>query len=465
MSGSPPDPSRRRFFRQFAGEVAASAAQVVGAVAEIRDRSAAEAQVLLGGPAGGATAGPAGSATRGAGSRGAATGVAANPAGPTPPGAAPTGFRTPFRFEADEVLLVIDQRALPDELVELPVRNAYDGARVIRDMAVRGAPAIGQVAALSLALTGRLARNAPPRSRDQIIRAAAKKLDEARPTAVNLGWAVGRVMDAHAAAAESGATGPEIGAAMRAEAERIVAEATDDHGRLADHGLAVLPDVGDRALQLLTHCNTGPLACGQFGTALGVVQAAHTAERTLHVWVDETRPHLQGARLTAWELAQAGVPHTLIPDVAAASLMAAGRVDAILVGADRVAANGDVANKVGTYPLAVLAARHGVPFYVCAPISSVDLGTPDGAAIPIEERPPEEVTEVRGHRIAPAGTAVWNPAFDVTPAELITGIVTEEGVLRPPFEPALRAAAASRAARREPAPAPQPRPGPGREPA
>ena len=177
------------------------------------------------------------------------------------------------------------------------------------------------------------------------------------------------------AAADAGATGPEIAAAMRAEAERIVAEATDDHGRLADHGLAALPDVGDRALRILTHCNTGPLACGQFGTALGVVQAAHHAERPLHVWVDETRPYLQGARLTAWELAQAGVPHTLIPDVAAASLMAAGKVDVILVGADRVAANGDAANKVGTYPLAVLAARHGVPFYVCAPISSVDLDT------------------------------------------------------------------------------------------
>jgi methylthioribose-1-phosphate isomerase len=194
----------------------------------------------------------------------------------------------------------------------------------------------------------------------------------------------------------------------------------------------------DRPLNILTHCNTGPLACGQFGTALGVVQVAHHAGREIHVWVDETRPYLQGARLTAWELLQAGVPHTLIPDVAAGALMRAGEVDVVLVGADRIAANGDTANKVGTYPLAVLAARHGIPFYVVAPLSSVDVDTPDGDAIPIEERSADEVLELRGMRIAPVGTAARNPAFDVTPAELLTGIVTEEGVLTGPFEPAFR---------------------------
>ena len=172
---------------------------------------------------------------------------------------------------------------------------------------------------------------------------------------------------------------------------------------------------------MLTHCNTGPLGAGQFGTALGVVQAAHHAERPIHVWVDETRPYLQGARLTAWELDQAGVPHTLIPDAAAGSLMARGDVDVILVGADRIAANGDTANKVGTYPLAVLAERHGIPFYVVAPLSSVDLATADGAAIPIEERLADEVTTIRGVRIAPSATMVWNPAFDVTPAALDHG--------------------------------------------
>ncbi|HET7472591.1 MAG TPA: S-methyl-5-thioribose-1-phosphate isomerase, partial [Candidatus Limnocylindrales bacterium] len=211
-------------------------------------------------------------------------------------------------------------------------------------------------------------------------------------------------------------------------------------------------------LRILTHCNTGPLACGQFGTALGIVQAAHFAERDIQVWVDETRPYLQGARLTAWELEQAGVPHTLIPDVAAGYLMSKGEVDVILVGADRIAANGDTANKVGTYPLAVLAARHQIPFYVVAPTTSVDLETASGGEIEIEERPADEVLVVRGHRIAPRGTDVRNPAFDVTPAELITGIVTEEGVVRAPFAEGLRAAVDGAAARWAPTRTPLPRP-------
>ena len=436
MSGTPPDPSRRRFFRQFAGDVVANAAHVVGAIGAVRDQTAAEAESLL----------------RGNGVVGSAVSPGTSNASDGPARAVgipnPTGFRTPFRFESDQVLLVIDQRALPDTLIELPVKSGHDGARVIRDMAVRGAPAIGQVAALSLALSGWLARNAPPNVRRQLVQSAARSLNESRPTAINLGWAVRRVLARFEALDALEASGPDMAAAMRNEAERIVAEATDDHGRLADAGLAVLPDVGARELRLLTHCNTGPLACGQFGTALGVIQAAHHAERAVHVWVDETRPYLQGARLTAWELAQTGVPHTLIPDVAAGSLMASGEVDAILVGADRIAANGDTANKVGTYSLAVLAKHHGIPFYVCAPLSSVDLSAPDGAAIPIEERPAEEVTTIRGMRIAPAGTAVRNPSFDVTPAALITGLVTEEGVLRSPFGPALAGAMVVREARR-----------------
>lgn len=432
MSGTPPDPSRRRFFRQFAGDVVANAAQVVGAIGAVRDQTAADAESLL----------------RGNGTMAAESAPSSDGPARATGIANPTGFRTPFRFESDQVLLVIDQRALPDTLVELPIKSAHDGARVIRDMAVRGAPAIGQVAALSLALSGWLARNAPPHVRRTLIQSAARSLVESRPTAINLGWAVRRVMGRFEALDALEASGPDMAAAMRSEAELIVAEATDDHGRVADAGLAILPDVGDRELRILTHCNTGPLACGQFGTALGVIQAAHHAERPLHVWVDETRPYLQGARLTAWELEQAGVPHTLIPDVAAGSLMAAGEVDAILVGADRVAANGDTANKVGTYSLAVLAAYHGIPFYICAPLSSVDLATPDGSAIPIEERPAEEVTTFRGTRVAPAGTIVRNPAFDVTPADLITGIVTDEGVLRAPFGPALATAMAERDTRR-----------------
>jgi methylthioribose-1-phosphate isomerase len=238
---------------------------------------------------------------------------------------------------------------------------------------------------------------------------------------------------------------------MRAEADAIVSEATTDHGRLATFGLALLPSFEDRPVRVLTHCNTGPLSCGQYGTALGIVQAAHHAERPIHVWVTETRPYLQGARLTAWELAQAGVAHSLIADSAAGHLMARGEVDVVLVGADRVVANGDIANKVGTYMLAVLAARHGIPFYVCAPTSSVDLDTPDGGAIEIEERKADEVLEFRGVRIAPPGTLVRNPAFDMTPAELIGAIVTEEGVLRPPFADGLREATERARARWAPA--------------
>ena len=437
---APPDPSRRQFFRRFAGEVVTSAAQVVGAVTELRDRSAAEAATLLGEPlASSSTPGPGVAA----GMAGRNTGAGASGAG-----AAPTGFRTPFRFESDNVLLLIDQRKLPDALEEVPVRSASDAATAIRLMVVRGAPAIGQVAAIGLALTARIAARSQPHARRAILEGAANSLRNARPTAVNLRWAVDRLMDRYRAIGALSPDGEAIATALHDEAMAIVAEATDDHGRLAEAGLALLPATPGRPLRILTHCNTGPLACGAYGTALGIVQAAHAADRPLHVWVDETRPYLQGARLTAWELRQAGVDHTLIPDMAAGPLMAGGEVDVILVGADRIAANGDTANKIGTYTLAVLAARHGIPFVVCAPLSSVDLSTPDGARIPIEDRPAIEVTEVRGLRIAPEGTAVRNPSFDVTPAELISAIVTEEGALVAPFEPALRAAMARREARR-----------------
>jgi methylthioribose-1-phosphate isomerase len=314
-------------------------------------------------------------------------------------------------------------------------------------MVVRGAPAIGAVAAIGLALTAAKMRSSKPYARRATLRGGANALINSRPTAINLRWAVDRVMARYNEIGDLSEDGEAIATATRDEADAIVMEATTDHGRLATYGLAVLPTPEGRPVRVLTHCNTGPLACGQFGTALGVVQAAHHAQRPIHVWVDETRPYLQGARLTTWELAQAGVPHTLIPDVAAGHLMATGEVDVILVGADRVAANGDTANKVGTYTLAVLAARHRIPFYVCAPTSSVDLDTPEGSAIVIEERKPEEVLEFRGVRIAPPGTQVRNPAFDVTPAELVSGIITEEGVIRAPFDANLRAASAAARAR------------------
>src|SRR5207247_3236891 len=388
----PVDPSRRQFFRRFAGEVMTSAATVVGAVTELRNRSAAEASVLLGER----PAPPQGNGVSGA--------VAAPPGANITEDGVAAVFRTPFRFESDNVLLVIDPRKPPDALVEMPVRSASDASNAIRLMVVRGAPAIGQVAAIGLALTARIAAKSHPHARRAILEGQADSLRNARPTAINLRWAVDRLMARYHAMGELSPEGAEIDSARDDEAMAIVAEANEDHGRLAEAGLAILPATDGRPLNVLTHCNTGPLACGQFGTALGVVQAAHAAERPLHVWVDETRPYLQGSRLTAWELQQAGVEHTLIPDMAAGPLMAQGEVDVILVGADRIVANGDTANKIGTYTLAVLAARHEVPFVVCAPLSSVDLETPDGSAIPIEDRAAAEVTEIRGTRIAPEGT-------------------------------------------------------------
>lgn len=419
------DLGRRRFFRAFAGELIQTAATVAGAAQALQRASAEAASAILD---------PDRTAAR----------PDEAPAGGAGGSAGPGGFRTSFR-EDDGVLYLVDQRRLPDALVEYTCRSAGEVAFAIREMVVRGAPAIGAAAAIGLALTAAKMRGSKPYARRATLRGGANALINARPTAVNLRWAVERVMARYNEIGDLSADGEAIAAAMRDEADAIVMEATTDHGRLATYGLEVLPTPEDRPVRVLTHCNTGPLACGQFGTALGVVQAAHHADRPIHVWVGETRPYLQGARLTTWELAQAGVAHALIPDVAAGHLMATGEVDVVLVGADRVAANGDTANKVGTYTLAVLAARHGIPFYVCAPTSSVDLATPTGADIAIEERKPEEVLEFRGVRIAPPGTQVRNPSFDVTPAELISGIVTEEGVIRPPFGENL--CAASEAAR------------------
>ena len=410
------DLGRRRFFRAFAGELVQTAATVAGAAQALQRASAEAASVILS-PSSLEVDEPPGRAVS----------------------AGPSGFRTPFRLDGD-TLHLIDQRRLPDALVETECRSAAEVAFAIRQMVIRGAPAMGQAAAIGLALSANRVRETRPYARRATLRGAANALVNARPTAVNVRWAVDRVMARYEEIGELSEDGDAIADAMREEADRIVFEATTDHGRLAEYGLTELETPADRPLRILTHCNTGPLACGQFGTALGIVQAAHHAGREVHVWVDETRPYLQGARLTAWELAQAGVPYTLIADVAAGHLMATGEVDVVLVGADRVAANGDTANKVGTYTLAVLAARHGIPFYVCAPLSSVDLDTADGSAIPIEERPADEVLKVRGTLLAPPDAAARNPAFDITPAELIGGIITEEGVIRAGFEDGLRAA-------------------------
>jgi methylthioribose-1-phosphate isomerase len=438
---------RRRFFRAMAGDAVRTAATLVGAAGALRDTTQEMANDLL------ADAPPPAAVHH-------ATAV------PQPVPAAPSGFRSAFRLDGDRLVL-LDQRRLPDELVEVVCESAGDVAQAIRDMVVRGAPALGQVAAVGLALAAGRATKSKPYARRAILRGSANALVNARPTAVTIRWATNRMMARFAAMGELLDDGPAIAAALRDEAEAIVGEATMDHAVLTRLGAELLPVPAGRPLNLLTHCNTGPLACGQIGTALGVVQVLASDGRDLHVYVDETRPWLQGARLTTWELGQAGVPHTLLADGAAGWLLARGDIDAVLVGADRIASNGDTANKVGTYPLAVLAARHGVPFYFVAPTATLDADTPDGASITVEMRSAAEVTGFGGRRVAPAGTAALNPAFDVTPADLVTAIVTEAGVLRPPYGPAIARAIADREAR-HPAPAPAPAldaPAPGSAPA
>jgi methylthioribose-1-phosphate isomerase len=424
---------RRRFFRALAGDAVRTAATLVGAAGALRDTTQEMASDLLAD-----TPDP---------GRQAATG--------RPPGAgagtgAGTGFRSAFRLDGDRLVL-LDQRKLPDELVEVVCESSGDVAQAIRDMVVRGAPALGQVAAVGLALAAARAVRTKPYARRAILRGSANALVNARPTAVAVRWATDRMLARYAAVGELLDDGPAIAAALRAEAEAIIGEATMDHARLTRLGAELLPRPEGRPLRLLTHCNTGPLAGGQIGTALGVVQALAADGRNLHVYVDETRPWLQGSRLTAWELGQAGVPYTLLADAAAGWLLAGGEIDAVLVGADRIAANGDTANKIGTYPLAVLAARHRVPFYVVAPTATLDADAADGAAIPVEMRGAAEVTGFAGRRVAPIGAAALNPSFDITPADLVSAIVTEAGVLRAPYGPAIAAAVAGREARR-PAP-------------
>jgi len=298
------------------------------------------------------------------------------------------------RYEEDgPKVVLLDQRRLPDEEVELECRTVAELVAAIRELAIRGAPAIGVAAAYGLALAA---------ARGDDLDEAAAALASSRPTAVNLAWALAELRD-----------DPTPERARRLHEEEV------EHCRAMAAHAAELFGPGTRAL---THCNAGGLATGGYGSAVGALRAAWERELLAHVWVDETRPLLQGSRLTAWELEAAGIPHSVIADSAAASLMAAGEVDCVVTGADRIAANGDTANKIGTYSLAVLAAHHGIPFYVVAPTSTIDPGTPDGASIPIEYRAPEELTSRFPAR---------NPAFDVTPAELITAIVTEHGVQSP----------------------------------
>lgn len=315
---------------------------------------------------------------------------------------------------------LLDQTALPERTVVLDCHDVDTLAEAIRSLRVRGAPALGVAGAYGVVL-GALV--------DQDPRAAAEMLTAQRPTAVNLGWACRRVA----------AAGPDPDALL-AEARRIEADNAAACRAMGRHGVALLDEVcGRGALRLLTHCNTGMLACQGIGTAFGVARTLHERARLARLWVDETRPLLQGARLTAYEAAALAMPHAVLPDAAAASLMARGEVDAVVVGADRIAANGDVANKIGTLALAVLARHYRVPFHVVAPVSTIDVDSADGGAVTIEERDPDEVRTALGAvRLAPEASPARNPAFDVTPAALVDAVVTERGVAAPPDAASLR---------------------------
>jgi len=323
----------------------------------------------------------------------------------------------------NDQLILLDQRRLPASSEYLSIDTPAAAASAIRQMVVRGAPAIGITAAYAVVVAARTRYLADPANWKQSIEEDLRLLDESRPTAVNLRWAIER-MRRRIQAMPAG--NPVAG--LLDEAKAIHGEDIAANRRMGELG-AGLVETGSA---VLTHCNTGALATGGFGTALGVIRAGFASGRIVHVYADETRPWLQGARLTLWELVQEGIPATLVADSAAAFLMKQGKVQWVIVGADRIAANGDTANKIGTYMTAVVARHHGVKFMVVAPTSTVDLNTPDGSAIPIENRSEAEVLECGGRRMAPEGAAAWNPAFDVTPAELIDAIVTEKAVVERP---------------------------------
>ncbi len=331
-------------------------------------------------------------------------------------------------------LHLLDQTLLPGREEWLACTRPEEVADAISRLAVRGAPAIGVAAAYGLVLA------VQDRREDELeesFEAAFELLAATRPTAVNLRWALERgrtVFVEHTAADRR--PGEDAAVRLLAWAQALQAEDLAACRAMGENGAALFAP-GDR---VLTHCNAGALATAGYGTAIGVITSAHRAGRLAHVWVDETRPLLQGARLTAWELDRLGIPHRLVTDSSVGALMSRGLVDRVVVGADRIARNGDTANKIGTYTVAALAARHGVPFYVAAPRSTIDLATPSGAEIPIEERSAAEVKQLGGVTVAPAGTAALNFAFDVTPAELIAAIITEEGVHLPPYEESLRPA-------------------------
>lgn len=339
---------------------------------------------------------------------------------------------SPFEWLGD-ALRIIDQTVLPLEERYIICRTVDEVAEAIKSMKVRGAPAIGCVAAFGMVLAAKAASSKVSKPSEMIdaLKQAKVTLSSTRPTAVNLFWALDRMMGV--AMGFEGSVS-ELVLALEAKALSIAREDFEANMRMGMFGASLIPERAN----ILTHCNAGALATAGYGTALGVIRVAHEQGKRVHVWVDETRPFLQGARLTAWELQQDGIPFTLISDNVAGMLMHSGMVDLVIVGADRIAANGDVANKIGTYSLAVLAKHHTIPFYVAAPTSTVDLNCPSGDEIPIEQRDGEEVRTILGKRIVPPDVPVFNPAFDVTPHELVDAIITERGIVKPPLGEGLK---------------------------
>ena len=329
----------------------------------------------------------------------------------------------------DDAIVMIDQRKLPGAEVYVSCKTAPEVAKAIKTMVIRGAPAIGVAAAMGIALGMQRSKATGTKQFVTEFQKTCELMAGTRPTAVNLFWAIERMKDVFAQAAQGGCSVDEIKQRLEATARRIHDEDIASCRSMGAHGAALVPDQA----RILTHCNAGALATAGYGTALGVIRAAAEQGKRVAVLADETRPFLQGARLTAWELVKDGIDTTVITDNMAGAMMRLGNVDLVVVGADRIAANGDVANKVGTYAVAVLAKEHALPFYVAAPISTIDLDTPDGSRIPIEERSDREVTHVGSSRLTPEGAHIRNPAFDVTPHKYVTAIITERGIARAPY--------------------------------
>src|SRR5215467_2891950 len=336
----------------------------------------------------------------------------------------------------DDAVVMIDQRKLPAQEVYVRCKTAAEVARAIKTMVIRGAPAIGVSAAMGIALGMRKSKATGTQKFAAEFQKLCDLMAGTRPTAVNLFWAIDRMKRTFGAAVQAGESVDQIKDRLDHEADLIHDEDVASCRAMGAFGADVVPSDA----KILTHCNAGALATAGYGTALGVIRGAVEQGKRVAVFADETRPFLQGARLTAWELVRDGIQTTVITDNMAGALMRQGNVDLVVVGADRIAANGDTANKIGTYGVAVLAREHEIPFYVAAPLSTIDLKTPDGAHIPIEERSAKEVTHVGGAQLAPEGALVWNPAFDVTPHKFIAGIITERGIFRPPYVESLRSA-------------------------